>query len=201
MVRGCSDSYVRNLFTYSHVSLSLSWTLPHILTYQRNTVFRSQYISDHLNPLWDEFTLSLEELCYGDVNWPMKVTVYDYNRNGVHKEIGVFETTIHELSQRVAERGNADREVAFEIVKDDTDNNTAKTRGFIVVLKTEIQFHESSVAQSATSINNYYNEPTTTTIATTTATTFRPDPPSSSVIQANPNWQPSQPSLPSLQEI
>jgi hypothetical protein len=162
-------------------------------------VFRSQYISDHLNPLWDEFTLSLEELCYGDVNWPMKVTVFDYNRNGVHKEIGVLETTIQEMSQRVAVRGNADREVAFEIAKEDADANTAKTRGFIVVLRTEIQIHESSVAQTSNFINNFAS----TTASTTKhmATTFQPDPPSANVIQANPNWQPSQPSLPTLQEI
>jgi hypothetical protein len=28
--------------------------------------------------------------------------MYDSNQNGVHKEIGVFETSIHRMSQRVA---------------------------------------------------------------------------------------------------
>ena len=117
----------------------------------------------------------------------MKVTVYDYNRNGVHKEIGMFETSIHEMSQRVAVRGNADREVAFEILKEDSNTNTAKTRGFVVVLQTEVQFHESSVAPSSTFIQNYYSPspPTTTTPDLTPST----------------NWQPSQPSLPTLQEV
>ena len=160
-------------------------------------MFRSQYINDHLNPLWDEFTLSLEELCYGEVNWPMKITVYDYNRNGVHKEIGMFETTIHEMSQRLAVRGNADREVAYELLKENSDSNTAKTRGFVVVLQTEIQFHESSVAQSASFINNA----AATTTKNGVTPSFQPDPPATNVIQPNPNWQPYQPSLSTLEEV
>ena len=147
----------------------------------RNTIFRSQYILNHLNPLWDEFTLSLEELCYGDLNWPIKFTVYDYNNNGVHKEIGEFETTIQEMAQRVAIRGNADRTVAFELLKEDNDTNFAKTRGLVVVLKTEIQLHETSVAQTYPSfINNNSNN-----VATTNQNT----------------WSTSQPPLPALHEV
>jgi hypothetical protein len=189
----------------SRLTTDCSHVLP-FRTYQRNTVFRSQYINDHLNPLWDEFSFSLEELCYGDVNWPIKVTVFDYNRNGVHKEIGVFETTIQEMSQRVAVRGNADREVAYELSNEDTNTNTAKTCGFIVVLQTEIQLDESSITQTSSFINNFLTTSTTATTTTSStnqnrATTFRPDPPSANVIQANPNWQSSQPSLPTLHEF
>lgn len=167
-------------------------------------MFRSQYINDHLNPLWDEFTLSLEELCYGDVNWPMKVTVYDYNRNGVHKEIGVFETSIHEMSQRVAIRGNADREVAFELLKEDSNTNTAKTSGLVVVLQTEIQFQETSVGQTYSFINS--NTPAAATVkqnvnyganydTTTSAPSmvYKPDPPTATTV--NQTWQSS------LQEV
>jgi C2 domain len=169
-------------------------------------VFRSQYINDHLNPLWDEFTLSLEELCYGDINWPMKITVYDYNRNGTHKEIGGFETSIHEMSQRVAIRGNADREVAFELLKEDTNNNNARTSGLVVVLQADIQFQETSVAQSyilnsnniQTSATTKSNDAVANTVnyATTTSApavaAYKPDPPA---VDANPYWQSS------LQEV
>jgi hypothetical protein len=134
----------------------------------------------------------------------VKITVYDYNQNGTNKLIGVFETTIQEMAQRVAIRGNADREVAFAILKEDTNTNTAKTRGFIVVLRTEIQLDESSIALGSTFINNFVTATTANTTTNTiqnSATTFRPDPPSTDVIQANPNWQPSQPSLPTLHEF
>jgi hypothetical protein len=119
--------------------------------------------------------MSLEELCYGDINWPIRVTVYDYNASGRHREIGMFETSIHEMShQRVAVRGNADREAAFEISKEDRGT----TRGLIVVLKAEIQLEESSI-QNIAKLSD----------------------PTPNVITPNPNWEPSQPSLPVLQEF
>lgn len=107
-----------------------------------NTIYRSAYKIDHLNPLWDKFTISLEELCYCDVAWPIKITVLDYNRNGKHVEIGGFETTVQELSQRVAIRGNADRERAFEISRE--DKNAGTTQGLMVVLEATIQLKEES---------------------------------------------------------
>jgi C2 domain len=107
-----------------------------------NTIYRSAYMIDHLNPLWDKFTVSLEELCYCDVAWPTRITVYDYNRNGKHVEIGGFETTVQELSQRVAIRGNADRERAFEISRE--DKNAGTTQGLIVVLEATIELKEES---------------------------------------------------------
>ena len=104
-------------------------------------------MKDHLNPLWDKFTVSLEELCYCDVAWPLRISVYDYNRNGKHVEIGGFETTLQELSQRVAIRGNADRERAFEISQEDR-NSAAATQGLIVVLEATIALREASPAAS-----------------------------------------------------
>lgn len=113
-----------------------------IVDINRNTVYRSIHIPDHLNPFWDEFTLVLEELCYGDLEWPLKFTVFDYNANGKHHEIGDVETSVKELVSRVAIRGNADRELAFEISKEGKD----KTRGLIVTLKADIRLTEDHSA-------------------------------------------------------
>jgi hypothetical protein len=93
-----------------------------------------------LNPFWDEFTLSLEELCYGDLSWPLKITVFDHQESGKHREIGDFETSVQELAQRVSIRGNADRERAFEIAKE----GKANTRGLIVVLKADLRLTADS---------------------------------------------------------
>ena len=97
-----------------------------------------------MNPLWEEFTLSLEELCYGDLAWPLKITVYDHNKQNKHGEIGDFETSVEELVQRVAIRGNADRERAFEI----TEEGEAKTRGLLVVLKADLRVESRPVDES-----------------------------------------------------
>jgi hypothetical protein len=50
------------------------------------------------------------------------------------------------MSQRVAVRGNADREVAFEISKEDKTT----TRGLIVVLQASVQLQESSLSTTTT---------------------------------------------------
>lgn len=98
---------------------------------------------DHLNPMWEEFTLSLEELCYCDLNWPIKVTVYDYNHSGKHIEIGMFETCITEMTRRISKRGNADRDMAYELVAPSsvrtTSNESNITRGLIVILQCVLQ--------------------------------------------------------------
>ena len=84
--------------------------------------------------MWEEFTLTLEEICFGDLDWPIRIIVYDYQKSGKHRPIGQLETTLHTLSERVAFRGNADREAAFEIFSDGEKGDN-KTRGLIVVLK------------------------------------------------------------------
>jgi hypothetical protein len=78
-------------------------------------VYRSEYIANNLNPYWSPTTIGLEELCYGKLDWPLKIAVYDHNKSGVHVKIGEFETTIGELQNRVAVKGNADRDQAIAV--------------------------------------------------------------------------------------
>ena len=87
-----------------------------------------------MNPYWEEFTLSLEELCFGKLDWPLKICVYDYQRNGKHRLIGQLETSLETMQKRISVRGNADRENAFEIFAE----GKTKTRGLIVVMKADV---------------------------------------------------------------
>lgn len=99
-----------------------------------NVVYRSEHIDDNLNPYWRPITIGLEELCYGKLDWPLKISVFDHNENGVHRKIGEFETTIAELQDRIAIKGNADRERAFQISKE----GRFKTYGLVCVLKADL---------------------------------------------------------------
>lgn len=106
----------------------------------RNVVYRSKHINDHLNPYWDKFSIGLEELCYCDTSWPLKLSVFDFQENGKHRVIGEYETTLELLRQQIAVKGNADRERALEILGESKSNpGTWKTRGLIVVLKVNIE--------------------------------------------------------------
>lgn len=95
-----------------------------------NVVYRSEYIDNNLNPYWRPATIGLEELCYGKIDWPLKIAFFDYNNNGSHRKIGEFETTIPELQSRIAIKGNADREQAIPITKE----GKYKTYGLVCIL-------------------------------------------------------------------
>jgi hypothetical protein len=100
-----------------------------------NIVYRSEPIDNNLNPYWRPTTIGLEELCYGKLDWPLKITVFDHNDNGVHRAIGEFETTIAELQERIAVKGNADREQAIPISRE----GKFKTYGLLCVLEATME--------------------------------------------------------------
>jgi Ca2+-dependent lipid-binding protein len=99
-----------------------------------NVVYRSEPIMDNLNPFWKSAYIGLEELCYGDLDWPLKVTVWDYNSNGKHDHIGKFETTVNGLQERVCFKGNADRDQAILL----TVEGKSKTYGLVCVLTAKV---------------------------------------------------------------
>jgi hypothetical protein len=99
-----------------------------------NTVYRSEHINNHLNPMWKPISISLEELCYGKLDWPLKISVFDHEESGKHRLIGEFETTPVDLQNLKAIRGNADREKAILLGTEDG----YKTYGLLCVLKADI---------------------------------------------------------------
>ena len=102
-----------------------------------NVVYRSEHINNNLNPYWQETAIGLEELCYGDLDWPLKVTVLDYNSNGKHESIGELETSVNQLQERISIKGNADRDQAILL----TRTGKLKTYGLVCVLKANILLH------------------------------------------------------------
>lgn len=99
-----------------------------------NTIYRSPKILNNLNPLFNPHDISLEELCYCDLEWPLRITILDWEADGKHRTIGMFETTVKNLQERISVRGNADRENAFVLTKENHDTK----RGLIVILKAQV---------------------------------------------------------------
>jgi hypothetical protein len=99
-----------------------------------NVVYRSEHIENNLNPYWKPINIGLEELCYGKLDWPLRISVLDHNENGKHTVIGEFETTIGELQERISIKGNADREQAIPLGVE----GKFKTYGLLCVLKATI---------------------------------------------------------------
>lgn len=113
----------------------------HAVAHQKwNVVCRSEHIDNNLNPYWQKQIIGLEELCYGRLDWPLKIEVFDHNNNGQHVPIGAFETTVLDLQEKIAIKGNADREKAVPIGKEGKD----KRYGLVCILDATVK-QESGV--------------------------------------------------------
>ncbi|XP_056403941.1 copine-1 [Hyla sarda] len=61
--------------------------------------YRSEVIKNNLNPCWKKFSVPLQSLCGGDLNKPIKVHCTDYDSDGSHDLIGIFETNLSQLQK------------------------------------------------------------------------------------------------------
>jgi hypothetical protein len=71
------------------------------LTWQ--PVYRSQPIMNNLNPIWPPCTIDVARLCEGDLNKPILIEVFDWDKKGKNILIGKFETSIQGLISSVVE--------------------------------------------------------------------------------------------------
>ncbi|KAM9643592.1 copine-3 isoform 2-T9 [Morphnus guianensis] len=62
-------------------------------------VHRTEVIKNNLNPVWRPFKISLNSLCYSDMDKSIKVECYDYDNDGSHDLIGSFQTTMSKLKE------------------------------------------------------------------------------------------------------
>uniref|UniRef100_A0A672U0Q0 Copine 3 n=1 Tax=Strigops habroptila TaxID=2489341 RepID=A0A672U0Q0_STRHB len=62
-------------------------------------VHRTEVIKNNLNPVWRPFKISLNSLCYSDMDKLIKVECYDYDSDGSHDLIGSFHTTMSKLKE------------------------------------------------------------------------------------------------------
>merc|ERR1712038_1614937 len=62
-----------------------------------NVVHRSAPIKNNLNPKWNGETIDLSILCGGNVELPLRLSVFDYESDGKHVLMGETETTVSGL--------------------------------------------------------------------------------------------------------
>ena len=67
------------------------------------TVFRSDVVMDDLDPKWALSSIELSVLCGGNLDLPILVRVYDWEKSGKHELMGEFESSVNGL---VAAAGN-----------------------------------------------------------------------------------------------
>ena len=93
-------------------------------------VYRSKHVVNNLNPNWEPASIDVNALCDGDLNMRIQVAVFDHEKNGSHKSIGILVTTVNELVRSVGGK--------FELKK------KSKTSGTIIVDESKIIGAETS---------------------------------------------------------
>eukprot|EP00980_Cylindrotheca_fusiformis_P012303 scaffold3014_cov116-Cylindrotheca_fusiformis.AAC.5 len=101
-----------------------------------NVIYRSEKMTNILNPMWLPTQIGVQELCFGDLTWPLKIVVYDYNKYGKHAFMGEYVTSVQEMQEHLSIRGNADREQALPMIR--LVEDVAHVTGYICVLKASI---------------------------------------------------------------
>ncbi|EPY73870.1 Copine-3 (Copine III)-like protein [Camelus ferus] len=98
-------------------------------------VHRTEVIKNNLNPVWRPFKISLNSLCYGDMDKTIKVECYDYDNDGSHDLIGTFQTTMTKL--KGASRNSP---IEFECIneKKRQKKKSYKNSGIISVKQCEV---------------------------------------------------------------
>ncbi|XP_062376721.1 copine-3 isoform X1 [Sardina pilchardus] len=81
---GKSDPYLE-----FYRQMESGWQLAH----------RTEVVKNNLNPCWRPFKIPVQSLCGGDMDKPIKVECYDYDNDGSHDLIGIFETTLTRLTE------------------------------------------------------------------------------------------------------
>ena len=51
-------------------------------------MWKSIKIDNSLNPIWAEAKIPMATLCNGDQHRPLKITIYDWDKNGKHDYMG-----------------------------------------------------------------------------------------------------------------
>uniref|UniRef100_A0A8L0DPA8 Copine I n=1 Tax=Oncorhynchus mykiss TaxID=8022 RepID=A0A8L0DPA8_ONCMY len=62
-------------------------------------VHRTEVIKNTLSPSWNKFSVALQTFYYCDMSKPIKVHCSDYDSDGSHEHIGVFQTNVSEIQK------------------------------------------------------------------------------------------------------
>ena len=123
-------------------------------------VYRSEVIDNNLNPKWKGASLSVGDICGGDKDQPLLVSLFDYQKNGKHNSMGFFETSVNALIKAKVHPGTGDPK-SIDTSKGFQLKKKGMLFGTIVVTEASIQ--------GTTGVSGYH--PTSTSVFPNTTST------------------------------
>eukprot|EP00977_Amphora_coffeiformis_P011988 scaffold2934_cov176-Amphora_coffeaeformis.AAC.16 len=125
-MKGIKLKNVEGMFSKSDPFYELSRKVDLAGSLTWDNVMRSEVVQNNLNPEWDPASIELSRLCGGNLDAPVLVSIFDYERKGEPVAMGSFETSVNGL---LAATKSGD---AFQLTK------KGKPTGGIVVSSAEV---------------------------------------------------------------
>jgi hypothetical protein len=61
------------------------------------TVYKSEPVMNNLSPTWPVVSISMQKLCNGDMDRPLKISIYDWDSDGRHDSMGSVHTSVRAM--------------------------------------------------------------------------------------------------------
>jgi hypothetical protein len=116
--------------------------------------YRSEALKKEQNPKWKAVSIALNDICDGDQEQPVMITVKDWDKKGKHKKLHSFETNVNGIIKAnrhggTGSMGETDTAPAFEL------KTKGKKAGSITVLTATIEGDSSTHPPLQQSSSNF----------------------------------------------
>lgn len=111
-------------------------------------IYRSKHVNNDLNPKWEACTIDLDRIG-GDLNQPLLIRIFDWEKSGKHQNLGTVETTVQGLIDAQNPRGAGDAKSA-DVSKAFSVMAKGKAAGKLVVTTAKLEGVSAAATTAAT---------------------------------------------------
>jgi hypothetical protein len=121
--------------TDPYLEIAKIYSYPEVGSRHVQAVYRSEVISNHLNPYFKQGAVNLEALCDGNQKMSLQISLWDY---GSRKRtlIGILETDLGGILESITKGGNGDKSGALEFCAG--GHRKMRVVGHLVVLEAKV---------------------------------------------------------------
>eukprot|EP00250_Pteridium_aquilinum_P002224 c12414_g1_i1 orf=138-1862(+) len=101
-------------------------------------VYKSEVKNNDLNPVWKPFKVTMQQLCNGDKDCPLRFECYNFNGSGRHDLIGAVRTSLNALEESVVDRD----QIILNLERQSVGHSATKVGG-------KIHFQQCSILNRA----------------------------------------------------
>lgn len=136
-------------------------------------VYRSEVIKNDLNPKWKAISMSVNDICDGDRDKTVLITVMDWEKKGKHTPMGFFETSVNGIISKKVHSGTGDPK-SIDLSKSFVLKKKGKTFGNLVVIEAKTEGGSPAGTAPSGGFAQALGQPAVAATATTAAAAVTP---------------------------